>query len=55
MLDIYVFLLLQVVGGIEENMPTLPSTSGVEIISYSRLHDEVYFITTCIVVISLPD
>ncbi|XP_039114566.1 long chain acyl-CoA synthetase 6, peroxisomal-like [Dioscorea cayenensis subsp. rotundata] len=32
--------LVVVVGGIEENMPTLPSTSGVEIISYSRLHDE---------------
>ncbi|KAH7654855.1 long-chain acyl-CoA synthetase protein [Dioscorea alata] len=29
--------LVVVVGGIEENMPTLPSTSGVEIISYYKV------------------
>ncbi|XP_072975950.1 long chain acyl-CoA synthetase 6, peroxisomal-like [Typha angustifolia] len=32
--------LIVVVGGIDENMPSLPSTTGLEIISYSKLHSQ---------------
>ncbi|KAH6821639.1 long-chain acyl-CoA synthetase 7 [Perilla frutescens var. hirtella] len=32
--------LIVVVGGVEGQMPSLPSTTGVEIISYSQLHSE---------------
>ncbi|KAL2229887.1 long chain acyl-CoA synthetase 6, peroxisomal isoform X1 [Sesamum indicum] len=32
--------LIVVVGGVEEQLPSLPSTTGVEFISYSKLHTE---------------
>ncbi|KAK6130350.1 hypothetical protein DH2020_035907 [Rehmannia glutinosa] len=34
--------LIVVVGGVEGQIPSLPSTTGVEIISYSKLHSEWY-------------
>ena len=32
---------MQVVGGIDEQMPSLPSTTGVEVVSYSKLLSQV--------------
>ncbi|XP_038980591.1 long chain acyl-CoA synthetase 6, peroxisomal-like [Phoenix dactylifera] len=32
--------LIVVVGGIDENMPSIPSTTGVEIVTYSKLHNQ---------------
>ncbi|KAJ6842039.1 putative long chain acyl-CoA synthetase 6, peroxisomal isoform X1 [Iris pallida] len=32
--------LIVVVGGVDENIPSVPSTTGVEIITYSKLHDQ---------------
>lgn len=31
----------QVVGAVDENMPPLPSTNGIEVISFSKLQSEV--------------
>lgn len=35
------FLFTQVVGGIDDQMPSLPSTTGVEVVSYSKLLNQV--------------
>lgn len=32
--------LIVVVGGIDENMPSFPSTTGVKVIAYSKLHNQ---------------
>ncbi|KAG1365446.1 long chain acyl-CoA synthetase 6, peroxisomal [Cocos nucifera] len=38
--QIHCLRLIVVVGGIDENMPSVPSTTGVEIITYSKLHNQ---------------
>lgn len=42
------FSILQVVGGVEGQMPSRPSTTGVDIIPYSQLHSEVSLSICCI-------
>lgn len=37
----FAFSFVQVVGGIDDQMPSLPSSTGVKVISYSKLLSQV--------------
>ena len=37
----FVFLNKQVVGGIDDQIPSLPSTTGVQVVTYSKLLSQV--------------